>query len=501
MEQNTHDKHDVEAAPSSLDIMSEIASFVIDDDDDDDDDLPYDTISMDGGDSADVINNNIDEFALALRTSEIISGYRDYLSEMETVTLTNQRLANEMSMLRDSLGVVRGGGHRDDEVRARGGKLMNVSSFADIDEEGRRMMKSNRHGFKKRVTGLTFLFVFIVGIIVALNTAISSLKGKKDPGWDEELADEEWTAAMRGKQSSKNEWMENELGMDEDREIDEADGTTASNNMIDVAIIAPHSGKLPTSDPLRHQDEIEVDYGPGMKMIEEIIAHPGDIELRTGRTSKSGKVNSMSISVETMINGKSSKGGGSKSQKISTLSMSLMSTFPLMPTSQDSSTEGPLTIEPFSPPITEKPSSTTDNDESRENRLHLEEAGILYQTIEREYDPIFYDRSMGWSGNSYPDAAIFCASHYPYDGERVGLPCPFEVYCPEGSNSMPYRGFRSESAASGGVSYAPIMDGAENWLGWVQLSEGHSCVAYNYLSPEPTSEETGTIMCCKDTGL
>jgi hypothetical protein len=48
-------------------------------------------------------------FALASRTSQIISGYRNYLSEMETVpTMKNQQLVKDMNMLRDSLGVQRG---------------------------------------------------------------------------------------------------------------------------------------------------------------------------------------------------------------------------------------------------------------------------------------------------------------------------------------------------------------------------------------------------------
>ena len=129
---------------------------------------------------------------------------------------------------------------------------------------------------------------------------------------------------------------------------------------------------------------------------------------------------------------------------------------------------------------------------------------MLYRTIEGRYGPKFYDESMGWHGYSYPEAAIFCASHYPYDGMNVGVPCPFEVYCPEGPNSIPYGGMRSSRTSSGdrgGASYAPILDVDENWLGWVQLSAGHSCAAYNYLFPEPTLEQIGSILCCRDVGL
>ena len=43
------------------------------------------------------------DLPLQVRTSEIISSYRDYLSEMEAVSSENARLAKEMSQIRNSL--------------------------------------------------------------------------------------------------------------------------------------------------------------------------------------------------------------------------------------------------------------------------------------------------------------------------------------------------------------------------------------------------------------
>ena len=72
------------------------------------------------------------------------------------------------------------------------------------------------------------------------------------------------------------------------------------------------------------------------------------------------------------------------------------------------------------------------------------------------------------------------------------------MYCPEGPNTVPFGGYESGVGVGDGGIYAPIVSVEEHWIGWVQLSEAHSCVAYNRLDPEPTVEQTGHIMCCKD---
>lgn len=125
----------------------------------------------------------------------------------------------------------------------------------------------------------------------------------------------------------------------------------------------------------------------------------------------------------------------------------------------------------------------------------------LYLDIDSKYKPKVYERSTGWTGQTFPEAAVFCASHYPSDGVHIGLPCPYEVYCPEGANSLPYGGYWF--GKDGDSTYAPIFDFKDKvnhgWIGYVQLSPGQSCVAYPTLVPEPTLEQTGHLMCCKET--
>lgn len=429
--------------------MADMVLFTIDCDDEGE-------LAKDNGDIARVedkslacgISNGVNgatgnEFALASRTSQIFSGYRDYLSEMETVSMRNQILANEMDMLRDSLGFQR-------EHRGPPEDLTNVICGIDIDEERMRSNKYSQpllrsHQFKKRAAGLSCIFLSIVGVAVTFRSAASAAEDRnKLSAWDKELAKAEFAEAMREEERMKKEWKEKER--------------------IEGGLV------FPTSKP-QDKDKIE-DDSPATKMMEAIIAHPEDIKVKLGSTSKS-----------PISSSKSSK-SGSKSTKTSALSMSQS-----MSQSHDQSQSSKSTRLP-----TKTPSKIPAIDEERDYRLHLEEAGILYQAIDRKYKPKIYNRSQGWTGYSFADATIFCASHYPYDGIHIGVPCPFEAYCPEGPNSLPYGGIRV------GPSYAPIMDDAENWLGWVQLSEGHSCAAYNYLTPEPNAEQTGIIMCCRETG-
>eukprot|EP00581_Thalassiosira_minuscula_P005360 CAMPEP_0183742120 /NCGR_PEP_ID=MMETSP0737-20130205/63960_1 /TAXON_ID=385413 /ORGANISM="Thalassiosira miniscula, Strain CCMP1093" /LENGTH=212 /DNA_ID=CAMNT_0025977647 /DNA_START=22 /DNA_END=657 /DNA_ORIENTATION=+ len=99
--------------------------FKQNDDNDDDNDLEQDYDSITTCDGDNLPEDNLDgsvgamltpgtDFALAERTSEIISGYRDYLivsgyrdylMEVESAAAKNQALSDEMESLRGSLGL------------------------------------------------------------------------------------------------------------------------------------------------------------------------------------------------------------------------------------------------------------------------------------------------------------------------------------------------------------------------------------------------------------
>ena len=65
-------------------------------------------------------------------------------------------------------------------------------------------------------------------------------------------------------------------------------------------------------------------------------------------------------------------------------------------------------------------------------RLHFGSAEFV-----RRHGPVYFDRARhGWDGATLRDVVRFCAARYPRDLDGWGgVPCPYEVYCPEGPSS------------------------------------------------------------------
>lgn len=118
---------------------------------------------------------------------------------------------------------------------------------------------------------------------------------------------------------------------------------------------------------------------------------------------------------------------------------------------------------------------------------------VLYQQIAQEYQPKWFDRSSGWTGESYVDALAFCAS-------KQMIVCLYDAICPKGSNNLPYGGLRSEELA-----WAPVMDMVNEW---VHVGADDQCILYSRMHPDSPDwglvggEEqlTRNIMCCKAGG-
>eukprot|EP00986_Skeletonema_menzelii_P003794 scaffold1223_cov148-Skeletonema_menzelii.AAC.1 len=97
-----------------------------------------------------------------------------------------------------------------------------------------------------------------------------------------------------------------------------------------------------------------------------------------------------------------------------------------------------------------------------------------------EWDPTWYSRSDGWTGQTYEQASDFCKSL----GDTSDL-CYYSVICPTGPNHLPYGG---EIVEAGG-SWAPIKDSNN---GWVQVGRDNVCIRYMTLNLDtPTWGITG----------
>ena len=134
----------------------------------------------------------------------------------------------------------------------------------------------------------------------------------------------------------------------------------------------------------------------------------------------------------------------------------------------------------------------------RQSKRHYEDTESLYQNIHSKYSPQLFSRESGWSGATTVEAIKFC------DSKMNGVVCPYEVYCPEGSHSLPYGGVRTESNAWG---FIPQWAAAANGH-WVSLSLENSCMLWDALHDEAplwdstggNESETRHLMCCKKTG-
>eukprot|EP00579_Thalassiosira_antarctica_P029645 CAMPEP_0202030230 /NCGR_PEP_ID=MMETSP0905-20130828/64388_1 /ASSEMBLY_ACC=CAM_ASM_000554 /TAXON_ID=420261 /ORGANISM="Thalassiosira antarctica, Strain CCMP982" /LENGTH=1463 /DNA_ID=CAMNT_0048594023 /DNA_START=42 /DNA_END=4433 /DNA_ORIENTATION=- len=117
-----------------------------------------------------------------------------------------------------------------------------------------------------------------------------------------------------------------------------------------------------------------------------------------------------------------------------------------------------------------------------------------------EFEPVLFDRSSGWDGQTYDAAVVFCASKGPTHGL-----CPYEAYCPMGENNMPYGDFNDNELQQ---TWAPIRDSSNDWV-QIGKMDGMICKTYmnlNLVSPtwgisgEGNEDITRYIMCCANQG-
>eukprot|EP00581_Thalassiosira_minuscula_P005828 CAMPEP_0183746012 /NCGR_PEP_ID=MMETSP0737-20130205/66532_1 /TAXON_ID=385413 /ORGANISM="Thalassiosira miniscula, Strain CCMP1093" /LENGTH=2336 /DNA_ID=CAMNT_0025981691 /DNA_START=12 /DNA_END=7019 /DNA_ORIENTATION=- len=98
-----------------------------------------------------------------------------------------------------------------------------------------------------------------------------------------------------------------------------------------------------------------------------------------------------------------------------------------------------------------------------------------YKNAEK-YNPVWYDRSSGWNGQTYDEAFEFCSEKGPNHDI-----CPYNVICPGGPLNLPYGGSKTEPSGS----WAPLN---EPFNSWVQVSDRQVCVRYESLNPDDHPE-------------
>lgn len=146
-------------------------------------------------------------------------------------------------------------------------------------------------------------------------------------------------------------------------------------------------------------------------------------------------------------------------------------------------TTSPPTTSTIATPVTPSPTPLKDNIVYQEEEL--------YAAIETALEPLWFDRSSGWTGQAYLPALQFCAT------KDSRVPCPYTAVCPGGSGMIPMGGFKESG------SYAPIVNNPNSW---VSISTDRPCELYSNLHGTPpewgltgsNEEATRHVACCLD---
>jgi hypothetical protein len=120
---------------------------------------------------------------------------------------------------------------------------------------------------------------------------------------------------------------------------------------------------------------------------------------------------------------------------------------------------------------------------------------LQIKLVSDKLQPIYYNRSHGWGGQTYAAAIEFCAS------KESRVPCPYTAVCPNGKGRPPLGGIH-ENKKEG--SFVPIIDSPNQW---VELSSRGVCELYSSLFGSPpewgltgegNEDITTNILCCKE---
>eukprot|EP00985_Skeletonema_marinoi_P017771 scaffold9839_cov157-Skeletonema_marinoi.AAC.6 len=143
--------------------------------------------------------------------------------------------------------------------------------------------------------------------------------------------------------------------------------------------------------------------------------------------------------------------------------------------------------------------AANDNNPSIGDPVHVQEEFGSQMYVEKQYNGQWFDRTSGWEGTTYINAMSFCASQ----GKMVV--CPYEGYCPEGENSVPFGGvkvgFDGEQE-----QWAPIGNKYDEW---VQIGPVNMCMMATDIQEDKPAWEyteegsqiiTQHVMCCPVVG-
>ena len=274
-------------------------SFDIDSSDDDED---YDNNYLDEEES-------VKEFALASRTSDIMSNYRDYLADIDAVTTKNQRVSSELATIRESLSedieIVfqneQQHDYRMNNLRQQGVQLDSSHEWYSLPSPpSRPRQSSSLRQYKKRLASITCLVLCIMGLIATMQSGYSSIKEQQNlAARQEELAEELLDEARKQEQAV----MKRSFLMVDEQPPPRDDEARLFSKQDKFDVYDPETTTV--EENIEHSDELKQTEWTGNDKITSIPAITSNNQVKTR------KGNSMSLAVVK---------DGTKAEKINLIS-------------------------------------------------------------------------------------------------------------------------------------------------------------------------------------
>ena len=269
-----------------LDISNNMTtSFDIDSSDDDED---YDNNYLDEEES-------VKEFALASRTSDIMSNYRDYLADIDAVTTKNQRVSSELATIRESLSedieIVfqneQQHDYRMNNLRQQGVQLDSSHEWYSLPPPpSRPRQSSSLRQYKKRLASITCLVLCIMGLIATMQSGYSSIKEQQNlAARQEELAEELLDEARKQEQAV----MKRSFLMVDEQPPPRDDEARLFSKQDKFDVYDPETTTV--EENIEHSDELKQTEWTGNDKITSIPAITSNNQVKTR------KGNSMSLAV------------------------------------------------------------------------------------------------------------------------------------------------------------------------------------------------------------
>ena len=488
--------------------------------------------------SVDESNRSSSSLDLSNKTSNLISSYRDYISntnsDVESSMMLDGRITGQGSSSKpysDSPPTVsfaatnthhnvsssaspdpllRGWSHSTNNNNDVGSPQSQITLDNAIWESGSSSSDESCNGKLHRRTYYThpiyhskrfkILSVSVIAIAAIIGGVSISSKHKKEaalPNWNEELKqlhDEELVDNVLDKvvnyESEINDHHYNKVDREkkaedkkEEKETEKIDEPPVEEDLDELTPAVADDKHLPSFETMNQQEEL-------------VQEHYVPIQVVAKQESEESIPESM-VPIDNQEKQQTlyTKPGGATSRPEEQEQLSAMQDVPVdhLPNDDQATEDEVPRPEASHQAVLELPSSSQTATAVTDN---FDMAAILHD----KFKPLWLSSNEGWNGGSHDDAVQFCST---IRGKQL---CPYSAMCPHGPGHAVMGGRHQLTFTTTGEQYAPVMGGHNHWvyIGTKDDERSATCMTHRQLegsSPSwglnsERSEVKQHIMCC-----